>query len=680
VKYLEWNDAIASHLFRPGQPGERVFLYVTDDTLASLGPPTQLATDDFLQAVRQGPQWTSTVGVCRKALEAADNWRARALEYPPYIAYLALFVLAAGLEGDFAPHAYYPRLRTLLGEPPHAGQYPGFPKMLELWEDLESWSMEDKVGELGIFRADFSGGWIHVGVPIAQALLTEEEHRRLPEVFVRAALDPTSTPTDNQLATSLLTAGPGILRSKVLRKLSGFSTSSDDPFSAALLDLVRDELAEWDGFAPTELQDRPRTALASLKLTCRLDRVAGRATFRLRARSAVPLPPDGLILADPATGLVVRCQELAAAWSTELVPIDESAPFDASLVDWENGLQLVAPNGRWSFRLQGRPIRLFISGSEYGLPGLVEESSYQSGRPFILLVHPDHSDTIGHWGVTSCRNFEQMNIGGLSNGWRMYTADGVYDDSAVRSRYPMLALPRTARLTLEGGIRSLRGNTYYSFAPPKVKIEETSDTDDLTLFGNQHVLSPDPETRLFALPGTLESGSRWILSLRKSGEEIARKSLYILDNIQWPPRTDRQWFDRNGHAIQVGVSEPAYTGPDVRNFVTGPTYLTPFIKLAHQESAYLLGRRPGQVSVWMHDPPQNWQPVWAVIKSGRRRLRVQFCGCCQETEPISSAVGPRQKVQLWRELLWHSRRRAALAIHREHRELWRRYQEVARNG
>jgi hypothetical protein len=60
------------------------------------------------------------------------DWRKRNLQYPPYVGYLAFYVLAAGLEGDFARHAYCPRLRTLLDEPPAVGQYPSFDRMLEL--------------------------------------------------------------------------------------------------------------------------------------------------------------------------------------------------------------------------------------------------------------------------------------------------------------------------------------------------------------------------------------------------------------------------------------------------------------------------------------------------------------------------------------------------------------------
>jgi hypothetical protein len=65
--------------------------------------------------------------------------------------------LAVGVEGDFAPHAYYPRLRTLLGEPSVVGAYPWFDRMLELWDDLERWASSDQAGRLGNFVASIAG-------------------------------------------------------------------------------------------------------------------------------------------------------------------------------------------------------------------------------------------------------------------------------------------------------------------------------------------------------------------------------------------------------------------------------------------------------------------------------------------------------------------------------------------
>ena len=136
-----------------------------------------------------------------------------------YVAYLGLFVLAAGLEGEFAANAYYPRLRMLIGEP-MGSTLPSFDLMHEILDDLERWSNYDKHTELGIFTVRVAGSWKHVGLPIAQTILTEHERRALPAIFANANLNPISPPS-NVAACALHAPPRGTLPSPVYRETSG---------------------------------------------------------------------------------------------------------------------------------------------------------------------------------------------------------------------------------------------------------------------------------------------------------------------------------------------------------------------------------------------------------------------------------------------------------------------------
>src|SRR5207237_99214 len=122
------------------------------------------------------------------------------------VAYLALFVLAGGREGDFDPRSYYPRLWSLLREP-DSGTPPSFDRMVELWDDLERWCVQDRHGELGIFEARSVGGKIHIGLPLAQTLLTEAERGALPGIFADSQMDPGSLPSDRELRRALRVHG-----------------------------------------------------------------------------------------------------------------------------------------------------------------------------------------------------------------------------------------------------------------------------------------------------------------------------------------------------------------------------------------------------------------------------------------------------------------------------------------
>src|SRR4051794_39882083 len=89
--YLHWNDAVAARFFRPDMAGRRVFLYVTDETIAEVTASLGKTRDAIVAVVRDGgPPWVnSSSGLCQRALEALHGWRDRTLPYPPYVGYLA---------------------------------------------------------------------------------------------------------------------------------------------------------------------------------------------------------------------------------------------------------------------------------------------------------------------------------------------------------------------------------------------------------------------------------------------------------------------------------------------------------------------------------------------------------------------------------------------------------------
>ena len=124
-RYLTWNDALAKRFFHPGAEAAPVYFFVTEGVITEVGRTIGKSYEDFLLTVRVGPLGATRSGHCQRALQVADGWRDRGLEYPPYVAYLAVFVLAGGHEGDYAPQAYYPRLWSLLGED-RTGTLPSF--------------------------------------------------------------------------------------------------------------------------------------------------------------------------------------------------------------------------------------------------------------------------------------------------------------------------------------------------------------------------------------------------------------------------------------------------------------------------------------------------------------------------------------------------------------------------
>jgi hypothetical protein len=382
LDYITWNHRLAANFFGPEHEGSRVFLYVTPDVLTEIAR-FQNAVDDFVAAVKAGPPGITRQGLCQRALQTLDRWYDRG-GFPPYIGYLSFFVLAAGLEGDFAPTAYYPRLRRLLGEEPTAGQYPSFHRMLDLWDDLERWANEDKAGSLGIFRSDIAGNWIHVGLPIAQTILTEHERKVLPKIFARAGLDPTSAPPAEALAKALRDHGSGELQRRTLKLLS---TRGEREIYDVLLDIVADELFEWDGQlgdAGASFGEAYIRSFSVTRLCLAFDSVAKRAKCSLRLKINREFPEEGLLLNTEAVTSGITCEEFVERWSTPLKHL-EDGPMDAAALDWLQDTTFRDERLKWQFKLPGRPVRILTTGQQEGLPGIIETQALPRAQSFYLI-------------------------------------------------------------------------------------------------------------------------------------------------------------------------------------------------------------------------------------------------------------------------------------------------------
>lgn len=291
MDYLSWNNSIGARFFTPEAKDRRVYLYVTADLIREIGKPSGAGMPDFLVAVKRGPDWVSHGNVCERADQGAVSWRWRKLQYPPYLAYLGFFALAAGLRGDFAGNAYYPRLRKLLGETPTSGTYRGFSTMRDLWEDLENWSQRDLRGSLGIFQARVTSRFIHVGIPISQTILSEQERLALPSIFADAAIDPASTPSEALLLNALIKYGGSRLRPRT-RTILEERARSEEEFEA-LIDAVIQELADWDGTViPLGEETTRRSIVGTARLWCELDSISERMQVRLLCRSRHEFPED----------------------------------------------------------------------------------------------------------------------------------------------------------------------------------------------------------------------------------------------------------------------------------------------------------------------------------------------------------------------------------------------------
>ena len=674
MDYLKWNNSIAAHFFKNEMAGRSVHLYVTEELITDIGQESGADFSDFIAAIKTGPHGVTRQGLCVKALQSRDNWQQRELDYPPYIAYLALFVLAAGIEGDFAAHSYYPRLRTLLGEEPTTGQYPSFDRMSKLWEDLEKWSNEDKSGELGIFNSHSIGKRKHIGLPIAQTLLTEKERRALPAIFAAADLDPISYPAEGAIALLLASHGRTQLRKRTLDLLK--ETSDSDEIRQALLEWIIDELRDWDGTA--ELSDRTQI-YGLLRLCCQLDSIAKRATLSLRCSTKHEFPEDDFLLSLEDNSQSFSCSENSGVWSSTLISESDGKTVAASKFNWREGVKMRSADSKWCFKLPASPIRVFVDGDTEGLPGFVEVRQLPTQKPFYLAAHQECLELLTRWGELSCQGFEKLQIiDGLPSGWHLFKAQAACSDELIKQEYPILAFPTNVRLELAGGIRLERGNKFFKFAPPKLFLQGGSES--IKVYCNNQLLDSINSAGNYELPADTPAETKLLIEAR-SGEDIIRRcSLLLVENYSLPSQSNAPQFDRFGYRLTHADNESAgVAGALVQNVVDFPDFnFNTCLPIQGKQRILFVGKQAGQIVTLPGESlPTDWEPVWAISK-GRHRGQVMFCGTnLSDSEPALSKCRNRKKMREWKEILWHDRKIISPPDRQELRVLWKKFQKEA---
>jgi hypothetical protein len=678
MKYLEWNDRLATHFFRPEMAGRSVFLYVTQELLDELGTLTRDTWRDFVAATKVGHYWRplGLHNICQKALHCLKTWRSHDFTYPPYLSYLGLFVLAAGRGGDFAPNAYYPRLRELLGDG-GSGMYPGFDEMWQLWEDLERWANDDMHGDLGAFTARVVGSWVHVGMPIAQTLLTEHERAALPAVFAEASLDPTAFPPDPELARLLISCGSHHLRRRTLDLLQ--RGADEVELVSVVLEIVKEELSHWDGQAPAAAGSEHESLSGNLRLCATIDRVASSARFGLRCSINRDFPDEGLVLRSPSRGEPFFCQEDILHWSTELSDTGEERPIDATEFSWEERLELRETHLGWRFTLCGSAARLLVDGASEGLPGVVEVFQLPASGPFYLALSPAAREEVAAWGSTACSDFRAVAIRkGLPEGWSLYRAGGLVGAAAPCNAYPVLCPPSSTRLLLRGGIRASRRNWFLPFGLPELVLEGRHGGEKVTCAG----LELQGDGGIYHLPAEVPKEEKLYAEACQGTHVTRSQPFYVIGDFTWQWTTPLLSLDGFGAPKDSSLhQEGGAAGASVAGFSPTRVAYSPHPSCFERRRVFFVGREPGQIISWPAEYlPTRWQPVWAIPIE--RKGRAIFCGIdIHGSEPLPTpAVADRKKLKLWKEVLYHRQKRIDAPLSPRLSQLWRKFQESARRA
>lgn len=578
LSYLQWNDILAKYYFNEEKAGQEVILFANEELITKLGNQNGSNFEEFKQQVINGPGWVKTYrGICDKAYYTCNDWRSRSgLSFPPYIVYLVFFVYVATVNGEFDSKAYYPRLRSELGEESVPGAYPHFDKVDTLWMDLQEWANIDKKELLGryTFRRRFEA-WKHVGIPLSQILLSDEEKEKLPLFFSRAGFDPSDLPSDDTIIYNLKNFATDLFQRRTVNMIQGRERKHEE-FRNALVDIIITNLAEWDGtyeeiidtrHVAAEKKEAPSNAILGFKI----DSLSGSALFNLRIKSKKEFPDTPLVFRNDK--ITLSCRGAGSPeWSTPLNEVrkDIIKNFNPVTLDWTQYFSLDDPAAKWSMRFKGSLIRIFVSGQPEGLPGWIEVQRVKAKTEYFIFCHNSLHDDIFRWGGESHDEFQEREINGIPARWNAFFAKNINNS---HPNFGVLALPKQSRVFLEGGIRIGRSNHFIAIAPPSVRIDSRTGDDLPFISGTSTPLNPtEKDPTKFSLPHNLPLKVPICIELHDPPGNIIQKRTIFLERMTGPvPSQKSIALDPAGRILHL--EEYPWAAPLVSSsgFITGAT-------------------------------------------------------------------------------------------------------------
>lgn len=367
--YDEWNQMVAGHFFNPAMEGREVIMLCDKETLEGVAREHDTSFEHFVFVVKEGPEFlrgSSHLDVFEMAHRSYNHWRDRNLPgtFPPYVAYLALFIYAATVDGDYNPNAYYPKLANIVGDAEPSSMCRRFSKIDALWKDLERWSQDDMGEGLGRFSARQHGGYVHVGWVYSQTLISVSERKRLPRFFLKAKLDPNDPPSEQSLLSYILN-NQQFFNPRTIRLIE---PGQSQELAMAVVGLVRSELADWDGGIPHDLVGESTPSWNAYARVC-LGEELGVARSHLRLRVNLDLrdfPEEPLEMRALGPDEKTASEEIFTCslanqygWSTPLRRIGSSSRgvFEAAALDWRKGLSFVEVTGEMQAEFKSASVR-----------------------------------------------------------------------------------------------------------------------------------------------------------------------------------------------------------------------------------------------------------------------------------------------------------------------------------
>jgi hypothetical protein len=488
-----WSAALAGRFYREEFADRPVFLCVDEETLAVLaqdegivsggtadGEAGQAAARALARSVRSRVRaseplaaWTQDAVAWRRSGYAGP---------PPFLALLAVTVLAATTIGGRSDRGYYSRLNDLLGLPGR-----GMPRYFDsdiqqLWRCLNEWLTDVEHGRRGRPTAtNLTSAQSNIGWALSQTVLRPADRARLPLLFTTLGLYPGQR-VDGQLLVAGLRR-TGLAGHGLSRRLT--QVLEDPSLTESLATTLASELAGWDG----GLRDESGRCAVQLLLT-----------YHQRSRTfgvAVRTPPD-------LAGHSIRAGDSAAVplgQAGELQPL--TVPVTAGLLDGASLPAQLLPPDRQSGAIA--ELRLVMTHSDLrvltpsdALARWVEVRPAERHRRHLVVVRSELAQAaVAVMGPLTQDPPRRTSVP-CPHGWVGYEYEPVRAAAAGTVAGPLAVLsPRGGEIAaLDGGLAvSARSRLYLAAGPPDV-LFDLSDGDGAVEVDGQPVFDVGSAGRL----------------------------------------------------------------------------------------------------------------------------------------------------------------------------------------
>ncbi len=663
MDYLRWNEKIAKHFFNPNNHDKRIWFSVKKELIEQIANDNNTNFQSFMDAIKNGPlNGASKNKVCSQAYKVFLKWKEeRNDEYPPYIAYLALFVLAANHEDDeFSNEAYYPRLYKILNEEPSRGSYPSFDKMMDLWADLQDWTQDDKKNEWGEFYCDIYGNKVHVGILYYQVVLTKEDRRNLPDMFFEEGWDLDFNPTEKEILIFLRNHKDSF--STRTRKRIEKGNSS---FLSILEERILKELKNFD-------QDTKENSLTMDKkrglihLCIDVDRTRREIRTYFRCQRKEGLPNEKFLL-DIEKVTVPPLQEAI------------SGKIEDLNIQWEKSLKVHDKSKEYIFRYRGKKVKVFILGKKFGVDGWISDQRYLHNfhKNIFLIIHNDIFSKVQKWGKTNCGIFQELHFLGIPEGWHFVEIKDIGNTDLIKEIIPALSQDRKPRIHLNGGIRFSKRNQFFFYAPPYFSI--TGATTDTLYYSieekTQEKLIQCRES--FYLPKDVSSQKQ----IKISYDDIQSKKIEII--LIKNKMRKKSEFSLHGRDSLLYRENLLQKTMDVWQKDTNHYTRIPHPNLINSTyKIYLIGLNAGEIIEWKKDiMPIAWIPIWSIQLKRCKRFKkaiATFLGYDILTSTCCTKNSSKDKIKKWEKIVFHSERKIK-TIDKISANKWKEFLRIMRN-